>query len=263
MQLPELGSVNFKICTKITGNSFPQRKILSTLSQKELFPCRFSAPPPPRLLVPSSLCSAFSHVCVNILHPQLLFFWQREDSSELSVHLAFQRHYITCCWAELIPCGFPSSSQGLSWIRPVVWPDSKGWWFPRSQVSKTAGNSSDLEQCGKVWLKPCFSLSWGNRGLCGGADWLWAVWDRRSETLPITDLPSWGSAAITCGLHVANFFSHAPSSAVLLPPAHWKSQVMLVHDNLSPQGCGSLRMGDALDLFFRSPRFYWIFIYFF
>lgn len=27
----------------------------------------------------SSLCSAFSHVCVNILHPQ--FLWQREDAS--------------------------------------------------------------------------------------------------------------------------------------------------------------------------------------
>lgn len=121
MQLPELGSVNFKICTKITGDSFPQCKILSTLSQKELFPCRFSAPPPPRLLVPSSLCSAFSHVCMNILHPQFLFLWQRGDASELSAHLAFQRRYITCCWAKLIPCSFPFAKHGPSWISPVVW----------------------------------------------------------------------------------------------------------------------------------------------
>lgn len=59
MQLPELGSVNFKICTKITGDSFPQCKILSTLSQKELFPAVFQ-----HLLLP---------VCL-FLPPSVLLF---------------------------------------------------------------------------------------------------------------------------------------------------------------------------------------------
>lgn len=162
MQLPELGSVNFKICTKITGDSFPQRKILSTLSQKELFPCRFSAPPPPRLLVPSSLCSAFSHVCMNILHPQFLFLWQRDDASELSARLAFQRHYITCKADSL------QLSLSQTWS-VLDQPSCLGVWISLADQSlKAAGSlskmlisSPDLEQNTDVWLKPWFSSSRG------------------------------------------------------------------------------------------------------
>lgn len=165
MQLPELGSVNFKICTKITGDSFPQRKILSALSQKELFPCRFSAPPPPRLLVPSSLCSAFSHVCMNILHSQFLFLWQRHDASELSARLAFQRHYITC----KADCLQLSLSQTWSIL---VQPSCLGVWISLADQSpKAAGSlskmlisSPDLEQNTDVWLKPWFSSSRGESG---------------------------------------------------------------------------------------------------
>lgn len=60
----------------------------------------------------------FSRLCEYSPSPVLV---TERVSSELSAHLAFQRHYITCCWAKLIPCSSPLPKHGLSWICPVVW----------------------------------------------------------------------------------------------------------------------------------------------
>lgn len=175
MQLPELGSVNFKICIKITGNSFPLCEILSTLSQKDLFPCWFSAPPPPRLLVPPSVLLFPTFVWISSVLSSCSCDRERMHQSSLPILLSSD---VTSPAAEQswFPADFPfpnmvclGSIQLSGCMNWYCWPVSKGCWFTCPQISKTASSSPDLEQNTNVWLKPQFISSWGESGLCAGA----------------------------------------------------------------------------------------------
>lgn len=175
MQLPELGSVNFKICIKITGDSFPLCEILSTLSQKDLFPCWFSAPPPPRLLVPPSVLLFPTFVWISSILSSCSCDRERMHQSSLPILLSSD---VTSPAAEQswFPADFPfpnmvrlGSIQLSGCMNWYCWPVSKGCWFACPQISKTASSSPDLEQNTNVWPKPQFISSCGESGLCAGA----------------------------------------------------------------------------------------------
>lgn len=122
-------------------------------------PCRFSAPPPPRLLVPSSLCSAFSHVSVmSSILSSCSCDRGRIHQSCLSILLSRD---ITSPAAEQswFPVAFPFSNKIClgsvplsSCISLYSCPDSNGWCFSCFQISKPACRSPGLEQSAEAWL---------------------------------------------------------------------------------------------------------------
>lgn len=153
MQLPELGSVNFKICTKITGDSFPQRKTFSTLSQKELFPADFQhllLPvclflPPSVLLFPtsawiSSIPSSCSCDRERMHQSSLLILPSRDVTSPAAEQSWFPAAFT---FPNTVHCGSVQLSVCMNWY---CWPVSNGCWLLCPQTSRIGSSSPDLEQ---------------------------------------------------------------------------------------------------------------------
>lgn len=207
----------------------------------------------------SSLCSAFSHVCMNILHPQFLFLWQREDASELSAHLAFQRRYITCCWTKLIPCRFPFPKHGLPWINSVVWVYELVLLTSLQRLlvrlPSNFQNGKQLPRPGaehKCVAETSIHLKLRReRAVCRCS--LWAVWDRRSETPPPSQACSHGGLQAMWEQTGCCWSSSLLLSLALGGCHYYSSQeepnVVLVCNNLPSQCCRPVTSGgDAFRL---------------
>ena len=201
MQLPELGLVNFKICTKITGDSFPQRKIFLLSPRKSCSPAGFQhllLPvclflPPSVLLFPTfvwissipSSCSVTERGCIRALCPSCFpetlhhLLLSKADSLQLSLSQTWSVLDQSSCLGVWIGIAdqSPKAAGSLALEFPKQQAAPQTW--SRTQMCGWNLNSAQAEE------RVGYVVGLTDHGLC----------ETGGQKLPLSDLLSRGSAA--------------------------------------------------------------------